>query len=376
MNILFIAYSPLTEHAGGIQRVTCILSSELKNRGHNVYYLCGIKQNNEEVASYPVSFYMDKDLTIPYDKESKFLYLKYIADYQIDIVILQYPIYNKSLFFLKNTPKSIPIISCFHNQPFYKGMNSNLKNRLKHLFLMQKERVLFFRALKYSDKLCFLSEHFYSRLPLELRMIYHDKFVAINNPNTFSVKKNIQNKNFSLLIVCRLSEHQKNVRGFIDAWNILSKKNPDWKAFIVGDGPDRKFLENYAMQNNVKRLYFEGLRRNVSDYYAKARFICMTSVFEGWGMSLTEGMAYGCIPCAYGTYEAVYDIIDNNECGFIIKPFVPQEMADKIQLLINDEERLQSFAQKAQQKVQQFTPEKIVDQWENLLNELKYGKKN
>ena len=40
------------------------------------------------------------------------------------------------------------------------------------------------------------------------------------------------------------------------------------------------------------------------DYYKKASFICLTSNFEGWGMSLVEGMSYGCVPIVLNSFQA------------------------------------------------------------------------
>lgn len=372
MNILFIAYSPLSTYAGGVQRVTSILSRELHKRRHNIYYLCGVKKQvqQDDIENYPISIYMDKDLATPYDKASLSLYHKYLTEFNIDIVILQYPIFGKSSFFLKNTPKNIPLISCFHSQPFHQTKTKSLKDIAKNILRIQKERYLFNQALKHSTKLCLLSDKFLVRFPQKLKTKYQDKLIAINNPNTFPAEQSLSQKDSWILLVSRLSEGEKNIHDFIDMWSLLSTKNPQWSAYIVGDGPDRTYLENYAQQKHVKNLHFEGMRSNVTEYYTKAQFICMTSTYEGWGMVLTEGMAFGCIPCVYGTYEAAYDIIDNNECGFITTPFNPQEMADKIQSLIDNEEKRLLFSHKAKEKIKQFTPEKIVDQWENLFKSL------
>ena len=41
MNILFVNDSPFNPIVGGLERVTDVLAKEMKERGHNVYYLCG-----------------------------------------------------------------------------------------------------------------------------------------------------------------------------------------------------------------------------------------------------------------------------------------------------------------------------------------------
>ena len=148
------------------------------------------------------------------------------------------------------------------------------------------------------------------------------------------------------------------------------QKNPDWKALIIGDGCDRKYLENYAREKNVTNLEFTGYVSNVSDLYAQARIVCTTSILEGWGMTLTEGMSYGCIPCADGSYGSVYDIIDDGINGMITTPFSPGNMAERIQEVIDNKDLAEKLSKGAIKKVQDFSADKIAQKWIDLFNEL------
>lgn len=44
----------------------------------------------------------------------------------------------------------------------------------------------------------------------------------------------------------------------------------------------------------------------------------MTSIWEGLPMTLIEAMHYGCVPIAFDSFAALYDLIDNGNNGFII----------------------------------------------------------
>lgn len=389
MNILFLFHCEINPNCGGVQRVTDILTREFKQQGHNVVFLStgpAITDFTEfsGIQEFATELKNDKVLFLKH-------YLSILNKYKINIVINQ-ETKEEILFLLKNTPKEIKKISVWHTNPFgyvkyFEEIKQNLhstnkKSQLLKLlsltfphFFKQRLKQKTIKRLQlagiYSDKLCFLSFKFVNIVHKYIPQLPLYKLTAINNPNTFSnIEYITNNKDNSILFIGRLSEIPKNIHDFIDMWSLLSIKNPQWDAYIVGDGPDRIFLEKYAKQKNVKNLHFEGRKSNVSEYYAKAKFICMTSISEGWGMTLTEGMAYGCIPCVYDTYEAAHDIIDNNECGFITTPFKPQEMADKIQLLIDDEEKRQQFAYKAKEKIENFTPKKIANQWEELFYQL------
>lgn len=173
-----------------------------------------------------------------------------------------------------------------------------------------------------------------------------------------------------IICVARLSEVPKNVRDFILVWQQLYKDNPKWKAIIVGDGPDRGMLESFAKKKGVRNLSFVGRVENVGNYYQRAKFVCMTSIYEGWGMVLTEGMSYGCVPCVYGSYGAAFDIVDDGVNGIISTPFRPKEMADRIQTLINDESRLVQMSSSAIEKVKDFNADKVADKWDALFGSL------
>lgn len=372
MNIMFIAYSEMIPYHGGIQRVTSIIANELKQREHNVYYLCATsKQNTDNVAEYPISLYLDKPFEIAFDEGTKKLYLSYLEKYEIDVVVLQYPLLNKSSFFLKNTPQYIPLISCLHIQPFFYRKIRNSSDFIKFPFYYLRELFYIRNTYHFSTRLCLLSERFIPRIQSRAFLVKKDKLCSINNPNTFNeVSDDLSKKEDAILFVGRLTRNQKNIEDFISMWSILQKQKPAWKAYIVGDGPERQNLERFANSLSCKNLFFEGNRKNVAEYYEKSKFICLTSSYEGWGMVLTEGMAYGCIPVAYGTYESVYDIIDDGECGFVTKAYSPQDMAEAILTLIDNPKRMNDFLKKAKEKIKCFSSDVIADKWEELFNEV------
>ena len=384
MNILFLFHSPIIPYEGGVQRVTDLLARELVRRGHKIIFLSMSSSSNNYHEFNGIQEYMSENI------KNKELYLsqymEILSKYNIEVIVNQIAT-KETLFLLEHTLSDIKKISVYHINPFaLVGKERYAKKNLHSIsiktilikyicilcpwifkqYYVHSGTNLFKKILMVSDRLCLLSERFIPGVLNRLHKNDAKRIVAINNPNTFIVPKgSFNNKENLILFVGRLFEVQKNIHEFIDMWHVLSKKNKDWKAYIIGDGPDRKYLENYAKKMQCSNLFFLGNQKDVSKYYAKAKFVCMTSIYEGWGMVLTEGMAYGCIPCAYGSYEAVYDIIDDN-CGFVTTPFQPVEMAYKIQSLIDNADKRLLFSENARKKVRQFSVEKIVDQWEAL----------
>lgn len=389
MNIAFLFYCPIVPHIGGVQRVTDVLAKEFERRGHNVIFICTESQNRDDVYPYysAKQIYLDSNKN---DEEFTADYCKILQTNDINVVISQ-EARSDSLLLLENTPICVKRISVVHINPYAiignerrikrairsRRLVTNLAKYLVMLFphiarqyYRLKENKFYRRILGVSDKLVFLSPSFVELLKENIPNISNRKLVTIGNPNTFVPKHEVGTKENLIICVARLSEAPKNVRDFILVWQQLYKYNPMWKAVIVGDGPDRGMLESFAKKKGVRNLSFVGRVENVGNYYQRAKFVCMTSIYEGWGMVLTEGMSYGCVPCVYGSYGAAFDIVDDGVNGIISTPFRPKEMADRIQTLINDESRLVQMSSSAIEKVKDFNADKVADKWDALFGSL------
>lgn len=389
MNIAFLFYCPIVPHIGGVQRVTDVLTKEFVKRGHNVIFICTESRNMDDAyQNYSATqIYLDSN-----KNEEEFIadYCKILHTNDIDVVISQ-EAQKESLLLLANTPICVKRISVVHINPYAiignerrikrairsRRLVTNLAKYLVMLFphiarqyYRLKENKFYRRILGVSDKLVLLSPSFVELLKENIPNISNRKLVTIGNPNTFVPKHEAGTKENLIICVARLSEAPKNVRDFILVWQQLYKYNPMWKAVIVGDGPDRGLLESFAKKKGVRNLSFVGRVENVGNYYQRAKFVCMTSIYEGWGMVLTEGMSYGCVPCVYGSYGAAFDIVDDGVNGIISTPFKPKEMADRIQTLINDESRLVQMSSSAIEKVKDFNADKVADKWDALFGSL------
>lgn len=197
--------------------------------------------------------------------------------------------------------------------------------------------------------------------------INDDRITYINNPilpvnmDVKIVKENI------ILCVSRLV-HEKCVDKVLEIWDMLYEKLPEWKLVIVGDGSERSNLEKIVSDNKIQRVEFTGFTNPIL-YYQKAKIFWMTSKFEGWGMTLIEAMQYGCVPIVFQTFSSVKDIVVSGENGFLIKPNDIEDFQGKTLELANNENMRVYMEKQGVQKVQKFSVNKIIHQWEILLNQ-------
>lgn len=398
MNIGFVHNHNIVPTSGGLERVTFLLAEEFSCRGHSVSFLSG---GSPELQAQTIGYLQVNIpvMTLP-SNDIKERFASYVNSNKIDLLIFQ-DLCNENLKMMKYVPGNVCSVVVMHNQPLsilfkerrvkLHTANSHLRPKGKLLKLLAITMQGVFRKLyvkdrgdtyhyimKHTDQFILLSDRYLPRMMQNVKGLDPARLMAINNPITFLPER----KNYSqdakkniLLMVCRLTDPQKNVTGFIDIWNEFSRKNADWEAVIVGDGEDGGRIRKYAESKKVERLRFEGSSTDVENYYREAKIFCMTSHYEGWPMTLMEAMAFGCVPVVYDSFEAVHDIMKDGFDGRIVPAFQQHSMVDALSSLASDAEEIKRMAENAINTVLDFTVDKIVDEWEEKVFPLVEEKK-
>lgn len=384
MRILFVAYFPMEPSVGGVQRVTNVLVTELMRRGHEVSCLSlqlGHTASDLTIApQYYINVEQDADWKTHLEELMNKLSVEYIINQSPNTLT-----YNV----LKELKTKAKIVSVFHTQPF---LNDNISRNIilrthtynikqclfKYLSfvlppirsfvfgLYEKQNIL--NALKVSDRICFISERFFPRILRHIPNIPKEKLVAINNPNTFVPNDDKTQKENIILWIGRVENAVKNTIDFVKIWERLYDNNPSWKAIVAGDGDDLSAVVKYVKKRRISNIQFIGKCYDVQSLYQRAKIVVVTSFSESWCMVLTEGLAHGCVVCAYDTYETVHDII-NGSNGFV-SDADPKIMAAKLDLLMNSPIELKRMSKVTYSSIRKYNAEDIVNQWEVLLNSL------
>ncbi|MFB6320166.1 glycosyltransferase [Saccharicrinis sp. FJH54] len=387
MNILFL--TGVFPGYGGVESVTRVLANEFTGKGHHVWIA------SFEQETVDAHFKLDASvrliaLSYPVWRSRNTKLLSSLIDTKaMDIIINQWclPYYVTTL--CKNAIGSKPckLISVLHNTPdknariasIEAAMQSSKQNSIKNRAYYPAKRWLTRAFIQWSmrdvyrrsDRYVLLSESFKSSFKAFTGIKNPEKLSFIPNLNTLtpSGKTTIEKENL-ILYVGRLDFYQKRVHRIIELWEDIYNDYPDWRLSITGDGNEKADLQHYVENRQIKRVEFTG-NRNPSPYYEKAKLLLLTSEFEGFGLVITEGMSFGVVPVVYGSYSAVYDIIEHQQDGVIIpKPYNKETAKKLVTGLMNDTKQLDRVAAKARQKVKVFDRSTIISHWEHLFTAL------
>ena len=215
------------------------------------------------------------------------------------------------------------------------------------------------------DKIVTLSPSFIDDFISIYKKTDKNKLISIPNMNTYE-SVNVIKKEKRVLFVGRLVSEVKGCDKLLRIWKEVSNTIDDWHLDIVGDGPDRENLEKMAKDLNIKNCTFHGFC-NPQPFYEKAQIFCMTSIFEGFGMVLTEAMQHSTIPIAFDSYSSLHDIITNNTNGIIIPAFDEKEYANKLKTLIKNQDSILKLSTEAKISSERFSKDNILNIWENLI---------
>ncbi|OHC76399.1 MAG: hypothetical protein A3G18_03675 [Rhodospirillales bacterium RIFCSPLOWO2_12_FULL_58_28] len=148
----------------------------------------------------------------------------------------------------------------------------------------------------------------------------------------------------------------------------------DVELVIVGDGPERKSLENLVEKTCSGRVQFLGMlnKAQVSDELLKSDVFVLPSIGESFGNVFVEAMACG-LPVIGARAGGVAEIIENEKNGFLIEPDNLGELIDRINFFKNADERKRMSEESIGLFKEKFTWPRVFEKYQAVYKEMHIG---
>ena len=143
---------------------------------------------------------------------------------------------------------------------------------------------------------------------------------------------------------------RKGVHVLIRAFEYLPKNLPI-HLVLVGEVRDKKIARAYKKSKAQSRIHFMGFRHDASSLGGSFNVFVMPSLRrEGLARSILEAMAQG-VPAVVTSVGGNPEVVEDFKNGRVIPPGDPEKLAEAINFLVSDPDRLRKYGRSAQEHI-------------------------
>lgn len=385
MNILVANLTKMVDDSGGLAKVTCDFSNEMKRRGHSVsmvysdekegdfYYpidadipCYDIRHFEGKAIRYPWYLKIKRELLRPINKrKARTVNTDFAQKYLLrnlncvlettkpDVIVAFQSAASKMLICDLHT--DIPVITMSHGDP------EDYFHTYPEAEIPALEKSTICQVLLPS-----FEEHLKYHLPNAKTVVIGNAIPQYDVSANLSTEKDV----YRIVFVGRLSKGHKRPHILIEAFSGIAAHFPDWQLELWGAEDGKAYYKELQLLIRQKkmenRIFLKGTTNHVEEVLQKADIFAFPSAYEGFSLALGEAMSMGLPSVAFKSCESVCGMIEDGKTGILcsdgVKPF-----QDALQSLMRDRELRVEMGKNARVAMQSFAPDIIWDKWENLL---------
>lgn len=174
-----------------------------------------------------------------------------------------------------------------------------------------------------------------------------------------------------IIYIARVEKDNKRPHILVEAFAQIAKEFPDWKVEIYGlrKYPDYdKEINDFILAHNLEnQVFLMGYAKNVTEIYKNADIQGFPSACEGFSLAIADGMAFGLPHIGFKNAHSINELIVNDHNGYLVED--TKEFAERLKELMSNKELRIRLGNNAKKDMQSYTPEIIINQWNELLKE-------
>jgi glycosyltransferase involved in cell wall biosynthesis len=148
---------------------------------------------------------------------------------------------------------------------------------------------------------------------------------------------------------------------------IEAMKGIDSELILVGDGPERSFLESIA-GDNVRFVGRVG-PDEVERFLSQARMLVLPAKKgEGLPNVILEAMSMG-IPVVSTNIAGISDVVKNNDTGFLVKPRDSEQLRKYIKMILENDALRRRMSDNCIKEIRKYSWENMIKRLEKIYSE-------
>ena len=347
---------------GGAERSSAILSQMLCDIGHEIHIvtvLSGVEYPFSGVHFNLGELKDRKDGIISRVNRLR-VFKKYLDSNKIDVIIdnrSRIQAYRE--FLITKFIYNIPTIYVLHN---YRTSKVFTKYKWLNKYLYKDKIITAVSeaaTLKFKEK--FKLKH--------IQTIYNGfDFNDITN----KAKEQLVIENDFIIFYGRIDDEHKNLKLLLDAYKVSKLPQEGIKLLVLGDGPDYNSIVEYSKSLKLENsVIFKGFIANPYPFVKNARFMVLSSRFEGFPMVIPETLSLEVPVISVDCKSGPNEVIINGVNGLLVKNFDKNALSKAMNSFIFDQSLYQNCKKNAKKSVLHLENQFIKEEWKQLLNELK-----
>ncbi len=160
---------------------------------------------------------------------------------------------------------------------------------------------------------------------------------------------------------------RKGIRDIVQCIPIVAQQLPQVKFLFVGEGALQDFLAAKTRELGVTtQTIFTGFRKDIPAVMKAIEVLLLPSSVEGFGYVLIEAMA-AARPVVATNVSSIPEIVQHGATGLLVEVHRPQQLAQAILRILQDENLKRSMGQKGRAlMLEKFTLARMVSQIEAI----------
>ena len=271
---------------------------------------------------------------------------------------------RREINFLSDIPDGSKKIGELHvDRANYRNFATNKQNPIKQVFSRWWSNSLL-DHIRRLDKMVLLTDSAMYDWP-EL-----DNKIKIPDPLPFLIDEKSSLLCKRIISIGRF-DYEKGNDLLLQVWKKVEKQMPDWQLDIYGNGNREPYLlQMRQLEIDSSRCHLYEPINDVKKEYLNSSVFVLPSRYEGFGLVLIEAMACGVPVVSFDCENGPRSIITNGADGFLIPTFDIDAFADKLLLLMRDENLRRQMGEKAQKSAAKYDIDSIGLQWKQLFDGL------